>query len=482
MYTNINLGNENNQFMYVIEYSTIQDTSSLLNYSTNDKNINFGEDSLVRKGNNWYNNSYHFKNEYIPEKYTLGKIRVYLPAYSIETYANDHSYILSLNTWIDNIGLCLGNFCFKRSDVVACDRIKTFYNKKYYECVEFYIPDPWDIIYSERWRPFRRNICGVKTVGNFTGSLLNISLHPVIQNKDSYELSTLFYGGQNALKLSDKESDLFALKLTTNTKQSIKSGYPSFICNIDFNESYNGNLYKYVQEMYNISDFVMTYGFVIGNEKEIICSLDSNIISNKFPSTYKFDKTLIQKTLQRWTPGLFAVASLDIKNKDGDSIIYIISNKIPFTEDLYSYFSGEDFISKDQIINNINLNNVDMYSYNINAVNKIEQKIVKLQTPEDSKKNIVSPVFYSVKDLHDLVIHPEVVENICINLDQYKSKVDYFILQLEGCNFNEIGRTSNGVIFKIIGNKLPNNKKEGTYYVLNQDYELVSQGKYKYVS
>ena len=35
-----------------------------------------------------------------------------------------------------------------------------------------------------------------------------------------------------------------------------------------------------------------------------------------------------------------------------------------------------------------------------------------------------------VKDSQDLLIHPQVTENICINLDSYKTKVDSFVLKI----------------------------------------------------
>jgi hypothetical protein len=47
-------------------------------------------------------------------------------------------------------------------------------------------------------------------------------------------------------------------------------------------------------------------------------------------------------------------------------------------------------------------------------------------------------------------------------------------------NFFESGRNSSGVLFKIAGKKLPNTKTEGVYFILNQDSEAVSNGKYIY--
>jgi hypothetical protein len=93
----------------------------------------------------------------------------------------------------------------------------------------------------------------------------------------------------------------------------------------------------------------------------------------------------------------------------------------------------------------------------------------------------VQSVFYRIKDSEVLTLHPIVTETICINLDDYKSKVDKFILQINGCRFEPIGSNSYGVLFKIHSNSLPANTSAGTYYILNEELELVTTGKYNCV-
>ena len=117
---------------------------------------------------------------------------------------------------------------------------------------------------------------------------------------------------------------------------------------------------------------------------------------------------------------------------------------------------------------------------NINAINKTENIITKIERVGDNKANIFQNIFYRVLDAHSIVIRPEVNENICINLDQYKHLVEKFILQVEGVKFIEIGRTKQGILFKIISSKLPKKQSKGQYYILNQDSELVTSGKYIY--
>ena len=78
-------------------------------------------------------------------------------------------------------------------------------------------------------------------------------------------------------------------------------------------------------------------------------------------------------------------------------------------------------------------------------------------------------MFFKAPDVDNLIIHPAVTENICINLDSFKSKVNRFIIQIEDCCFNEIGRTSAGVIFKIVGKSLPRSSSQGLYYILDEN-------------
>ena len=94
----------------------------------------------------------------------------------------------------------------------------------------------------------------------------------------------------------------------------------------------------------------------------------------------------------------------------------------------------------------------------------------------DYKANIVKPVFVKVQEADSISLHRSVIENIVINLDKYKNKVDAFILKIGDANYYEIGRINTGIIFKIVGTSLP--QENGLYYILNEDGELVTTGKY----
>lgn len=110
----------------------------------------------------------------------------------------------------------------------------------------------------------------------------------------------------------------------------------------------------------------------------------------------------------------------------------------------------------------------------------IHQTVVNLVAPstEGTREIITQPVFFRVHELGKLVIHPEVTENISLPLEAYKSSVRSFRLQIEGVVFREIGRQAGGVIFAVTGRSLPGTQTEGTYYILNENHELVTTGSY----
>ena len=111
----------------------------------------------------------------------------------------------------------------------------------------------------------------------------------------------------------------------------------------------------------------------------------------------------------------------------------------------------------------------------------VRQELV-MNSQTDSHVGIVKPVFIQAKASAGIVVHPQVNENIIINLDRYKSSVSTFTLKIEGAYFSEIARMPNGIVFNIQGNKLPGSITEGIYYILNEMGDLVTTGKYTYES
>ena len=148
------------------------------------------------------------------------------------------------------------------------------------------------------------------------------------------------------------------------------------------------------------------------------------------------------------------------------------SNKIFIDQEIFKYLL-------EQPIRKIDLNSKDMELKKYDVVNIIKNEVISVERPADYKANIVKPVFVKVQEADSISLHRSVIENIVINLDKYKNKVDAFILKVGDANYYEIGRINTGVVFKIVGTSLPEN--DGLYYVLNSDGELVTTGKYTIV-
>lgn len=161
----------------------------------------------------------------------------------------------------------------------------------------------------------------------------------------------------------------------------------------------------------------------------------------------------------------------DIKNPSVNAEWIIKTNSLPITPEIWSqipYIWDET-------------RNIDrMQILTPRIVNQTSVQVVEMTSQSDSKSNIVQPVFFRARELASIVVHPEVTENISINLDAYKSQTDKFMIKIEGTVFQEIGRVEGGVIFKIQGSMLPGKLSTGIYYILNSDAELITTGKYSY--
>ena len=498
MFTNVNIKNESNQFKYVVQY--IRDdvyTQSSIAYANNIQLEGTTLDGIwivdeqleyIKHTNHWYPMIVQGVKDYLPLNPNYGTIRVYFPNFSLDTYQKGHKYALTINTWICGKCVTLGSYIFSRIDALASTGIKNFFNEEYYEYIDFKILDPMDLIYSDDWKEWRQNVCGeavdVDTV-NSVGSLLYCSLHPVyeIGNQEYMKISN-YIGGQSFINLTSDKNDFLNLSIKSNTNRPLKqTEVPTIEFELNFNKYYDGSLKDYMSETYGLGYYVCNYEMVIGSETDIYGVYDSGKLD--LTTSYKFTKDVISynnfKNWDGWKPGINIVGSINIMCEDNDSVISILSNKLPLTENLYKYFIDDGFKDKcDYTINNVNLDEVDMNILNINAVNKIENKIFNIERPSDNKSNIHQTLFYRSVESTNIVIQPDINENICINLDQYKHLVSSFVLQVEGIKFVEIGRVKSGVIFKVLGNRLPKKITQGKYYILNQDSELVTSGKYIY--
>lgn len=509
MFTNINITNNEDQYKYVTEYiqSDLSITSDIWYIekrkntdtdieidididSDGDGDIIFpnNNDVLICNKNYWYpaQNPIPTKS-FCPKNTKSSKIRLYFPQFSLDVYEKGHKYVIVIGTWICGKYIILANHIISRANALACAP-KIFFNEIYYEYVDIPIIDPYELMYSDDWKEWRINVCGenpdIKLI-NSVGSNIYCSLHPVIENEDCYIKLDGYIGGQSSILLAGSNNDYLNLNLTTNIFQKIENcESPKFTLNLNFNEVYDGSLKEYLYETYGLEDCILNYELIIGNENDIYAMCKSPEMME-----YELSYSILKNDIDGfengigWKPGISVIGSVEIRGNIDNEVgcIYLLSNKLPLTENILRFFIKSEFKDRyNYTINNVNLDDVDMNILNINAINKTENIITKIERVGDNKTNTYQNIFYRVLDAHSIVVRPEVNENVCINLDQYKHLVKKFILQLEGVKFVEIGRTKQGILFKIISSKLPKKQSNGQYYILNQDSELVTSGKYIY--
>ena len=94
----------------------------------------------------------------------------------------------------------------------------------------------------------------------------------------------------------------------------------------------------------------------------------------------------------------------------------------------------------------------------------------------NTSRVILQPYFYRANDLQTIKIRTYIKQNIGINLADYMSKIDSFILSIDGNNFNEIGRNDIYVIFKVDASLL--NNTSGKYDIIDSDGNYLSTGNY----
>lgn len=484
-YTNINILDDRRRFKYIIEYKDDVENVSrdTLSYALDDLRVDFFQDTVkyVRVDNYWKEYVGSTVNDYIPEYYNLSSVNLYFPSNSVESYTENWLYALTINTWIHGHTVYLGTYIIDRRDAIACNRQRVFLNSRYYEYVNVKFIDPYSITYSDDWKEFRQHVCGETelngTEQNNTGSILNFTLYPIYWNDEQYCKLDPYIGGQNAINMSDNVHDY--INCEVDMSQSRTTPEQVVHSQIIFNSEYYDetgptieNLKSYIQETYSIvvNDLKVEYELAVIDEENIyktVTKTVEDVYCDFSRDELSFD------SWSGWKEGLKLVVSATLI-VDMKETLLLHSNALNMTQEVMKYFIGEN------PLNYVNLSLLDMNNYTVNAVNKIEKKIVQIEKPNDYKSNLIKPVYFRVRELSSLVIHPAVTENICINLDAYRSQVDTFYIQIEDAVFVERARTNTGVIFKIVGANLKNEVGQGTFYILNQDKELVTTGKYRY--
>lgn len=525
----INIQGFDQRFGYMLEYSSSNididvELNDDIKYFVDDKDIHLHtqEDAWFKIGNEWvYNHGHDCVSTYTPNKTDMSMVRLYFPNHSADAYRRGITYMVTFNTWIGGYKVELGAHRFNRVDGYAIeDGVFEHGLNRYYDCIEFDVIDPYELHYGERWSDFRRNVCGVEMNSNNTGSILTATLYIVDNTEDgALMVSEDFIGGTASFNIAKESTGFLKLELEPdldNLGWKITTRTPKAF-NTD-TEGYN-RLFKYISDTYKIPVSAVNhikYELIAKNSNSIIqgpivdfspneLSVPQELLTQTIPwkrvlrepdtytvldekdeeQTYPNSRSGLRHFFECWwedgdttwphyEDGWFMQASMTV-SLDGNEV-YILSNEVPITQDVFKYFVGWDI---EEIDNRQKVDNMEYKNYTL--VKKVVNEIVLIDRPENSKSNIIQPVFFKVKDAELLTIHTAVTENICVNLDDYKSKVDTFHLQIENCRFNQIGANKYGIIFKVVGTSLPQDVTEGTYYILNQDYELVTTGKYKYV-
>lgn len=239
-------------------------------------------------------------------------------------------------------------------------------------------------------------------------------------------------------------------------------------------------LAEVLKDCYGGSDIYTTWEAAVVDENDVywwsenVKPIDNETVA--FPTSWQFKKSFeyIDKLK------IIAVCKNTIVSGGHEMHVDIKSAPLPITEDIYNYMLA---VQDGMVIEPLNQPGTALYNMQISKpriMDKTVQNVMEITAHTDSKANIIQPVFFRTREMAQILVHPEVTENIAINLDPYKSQVNRFIIKIEGIMFPEIGRVEGGVIFKVKGSLLPNAVKSGTYYILNQDADLVTTGKYIY--
>ena len=396
-----------------------------------------------------------------------GSLFVYCPDYSPESLNGDSlKYKLAISDMSEYAEKEVCSQVFDRSECLACSNPFRFEDNTYYDCLE--ISD----LELDVDRP------------------IYVSLTPVIDESDSDDEEHWipnkdYTGGQGTIPILNK------FELVINHSKDRFIIYPLF-----GNEKITEDMFiEYIENCFGLDSESFRYSIqlTLADRSDAYLTLSTDTSSSilyddEHIGTYFLTSDFLSsgslESNSDWNGNMVLVATLTIYRLANEeeyddetdesswrAAITYHSSPIPVTPELLATILGNGEII--DIPDNMIIQQPRM-------VNRTIQNVINMTSQTDSKANIIQPVFFRSRELASLLIHPEVNENICINLDAYKAQVDSFILKVEGICFNESGRTNSGVIFLVEGNLLPGSADEGIVYILNQDDELVTTGKYTY--
>ena len=477
-YTVLNIESDDNRYHYIAEFTDTPEISAIpLSYAYNQKGYYLCDgidNEVLGDKNSWTQISEDsiYVDETIPSTYNISNLDILFPRFSVETFDNNLNYLVTANTWINGVCIYLKSCIINRMDAIApLNGNKRFLNDEYYEYIRMSIVDPFYLIYGDEWKSFRTRFCneiqyqdGLQV--NDSASNINITLTPVKKINGVWVKLDGFDTCQSVIPLRKSNNDYLQARLTFDNE----NGAARFKCRMLFNEVYNGDLDEYLKETYFIDfedGYKLTYRFMISDANDVY-----KFASHEFDTpTGETDFELSEYMFDGWEnyiEGLSARVLVSITKQDNE-IIVISSNKEFITPDVFRFLTQEP-------VRSIKINELDMSFERFDVVNIIKNEIVNVERPSERTSNMIKPIYIKTQEAGSIRLHPSVNENIVINLDAYKNQVESFLLKIGDTNYYEIGRVNAGIIFKIVGSSLP--AENGTYYVLNQDGDLITTGNY----
>ena len=211
----------------------------------------------------------------------------------------------------------------------------------------------------------------------------------------------------------------------------------------------------------------------IGNE---IRSNEIYISKEKFKYITNNSNFVRLKKLTEYNENAMLEINLNHKSKNElkmefNEIVNTIDNS-DLKERLINWWNNSaenEFTGDYHFINNINCI-VNKHDNNVNS--ETTKSLVNSQI-------IYKPIFFKTNTLNNVLIKYKQNQNIGIDLHEYISKVDMFIMTIENTTYYEIGRNSNYVIFNISANILTGDS--GTYEIYNNNHEYITYGSWSIV-
>lgn len=245
----------------------------------------------------------------------------------------------------------------------------------------------------------------------------------------------------------------------------------SYLDEIDIEEIRSTGFYIQFANDVNFTEIVYESKINIDSEDENFIYDFSFSLNNLFESWDQLNEILVIRTT-------FIDKRLDI---------FIRGNNVVLTKEWFKYLindsiDGQVIYSKQ---NNLITHKFMDVNKGFNLIHDINCVIVDKETINSSgqiqetnvnTKIIYKPIFYKVQDLQNIRLHQGVTQNIGINLGGFLTKVDTFILNINGKNYKESARNDVFVIFKINANNIEENS--GYYNILDQNFDYISSGNY----